>query len=158
MGVPGTVAGLHLAWKEHGKLPWRRLVEPAIALARDGFVVTDGLARRPPGRICPSSAATRRRSPSSRRTAAPYAAGDVFKQPDLARTLERIAQDGPAGFYAGETAALIEKEMRAEGGLITAQDLAGYQPKKRAPVRGSYRGHDVLVHASPQLRGTDASS
>ncbi|HEY6548857.1 MAG TPA: gamma-glutamyltransferase [Vicinamibacteria bacterium] len=152
VGVPGTVAGLHLAWKEHGKLPWRRLVEPAIALARDGFVVTDGLARNlqdylPQFRRYPASLA------QFSKNGTPYAAGDVFKQPDLARTLERIAQDGPAGFYAGETAALIEKEMRAEGGLITAQDLAGYQPKKRAPVRGSYRGHEVLSMPPPSSGG-----
>src|SRR5450756_891197 len=74
----------------------------------------------------------------------PYAAGDVLKQPDLARTLQRIADQGPAGFYEGETAALVEKEMAAHGGLITRADLKAYQPKKRTPVTGTYRGYEII--------------
>ncbi|HWF84696.1 MAG TPA: gamma-glutamyltransferase, partial [Vicinamibacterales bacterium] len=109
VGVPGTVAGLHLAWKEQGKLPWKRLVEPAVALARDGFVVTDGLARSLKGEL-----KTFAKFPASlaqfTKNGVPYEAGDTLKQPDLARTLERIAVQGPAGFYEGETAAAIEKE------------------------------------------------
>jgi gamma-glutamyltranspeptidase/glutathione hydrolase len=143
VGVPGTVAGLHLAWQEHGRLPWKRLVAPAIALARDGFPVTEGLAR---------SLATvlddLRKYPASRaqftKNGDPYVAGDILRQPDLARTLVRIAERGPAGFYEGETATLIEAEMRAHGGLIMRADLAAYQPKKRVPLRGTYRGYDVL--------------
>ena len=143
VGVPGTVAGLHLAWKDQGKLPWRRLVEPAIALARDGFVLSDGLARSlkenlPQFRKYPASLA------QFSKNGTPYAAGDLFKQGDLARTLERIAAQGPAGFYEGETAALIEKEMKAEGGLITAADLRAYQAKKSVPLRGTYRGYEVI--------------
>ena len=144
VGVPGTVAGLHLAWKEQGgRLPWRRLVEPAIALARDGFVLSDGLAGSlketlPQFRKYPASLA------QFSKNGTPYAAGDLFKQPDLARTLERIAERGPAGFYEGETAALIEKEMKAEGGLITAADLRAYEAKKRVPLRGTYRGYEVI--------------
>ena len=143
VGVPGTVAGLHMAWKEQGKLPWRRLVEPAIALARDGFVLSEGLARSlkeylPQFRKFPASLA------QFSKNGTPYAAGETFKQPDLARTLERIAAGGPAGFYEGETAALIEKEMKAEGGLITAADLRAYEAKKRVPLRGTYRGYEVI--------------
>src|SRR5258707_178008 len=74
----------------------------------------------------------------------PYAAGDVLKQPDLARTLERIAAEGPAGFYEGETARLLENEMLSHGGLITRDDLKNYVPKKRAPIVGQYRGVDVI--------------
>src|SRR4029077_8434044 len=74
----------------------------------------------------------------------PYAVGEVLKQPDLARTLERIASQGPAGFYEGETARLIEKEMVSHGGLITRDDLKHYVARKRAPVVGSYRGFDVI--------------
>ena len=100
VGVPGTVAGLHLAWKERGTLPWRRLVDPAIRLARDGFVVTDGLARSLRGVLASS-----KRFPASvaqfSKNGTPYEAGDVLRQPDLARTLERIADQGPAGFYEG---------------------------------------------------------
>jgi len=143
VGVPGTVAGLHLAWRENGKLPWRRLLEPAIALARDGFVVTDGLARSLEGAL-PAF----RRHPASlaqfSKNGVPYRMGDTLKQPDLARTLERIAAQGPAGFYEGETARLLAEEMRRGGGLITESDLAAYEPRKRAPVRGTYRGYEVL--------------
>ncbi len=143
VGVPGTVAGLHLAWSEQGRLPWKRLVEPAIALARDGFTVTDGLARslksvRPQMEKYPASLA------QFSNDGAPYEAGDVLRQPDLARTLERIAEEGPAGFYEGETALLIEREMKANGGLITREDLSAYQARKRTPIRGTYRGYEII--------------
>ena len=143
VGVPGTVAGLHLAWKEQGKLPWKRLVDPAIALARDGFVVTDVLARGlrsvlPDMKRYPASVA------QFSKAGTPYEPGDVLKQPDLARTLERIAKDGPAGFYEGETARLLEEEMKRGGGLITRADLKAYRAVRRVPVRGTYRGHEVL--------------
>ena len=75
---------------------------------------------------------------------APYEAGDTLKQPDLARTLERIASQGPAGFYQGETALALEKEMLAHGGLITRDDLKNYTAKKRVPVRGTYRGYEII--------------
>ncbi len=143
VGVPGTVAGLHLAWKEHGKLPWKRLVEPAVTLARDGFRVTEGLARSLRSvlkSMAPYPASVAQYSQSG----VPYEAGDLLKLPDLARTLQRIADQGPAGFYTGETAELIEKDMAAHGGLITRADLAAYQPKKRTPLTGSYRGYDIV--------------
>ncbi len=143
VGVPGTVAGLHMAWTEQGKLPWRRLVEPAIALARDGFAVSFGLARSlenilPDMQKYPASLA------QFSKNGTPYEPGDVLKQPDLARTLQRIADQGPAGFYEGETAALIEKEMLANGGLITRDDLKGYRAKRRVPLKGSYRGYEIV--------------
>ena len=143
VGVPGTVAGLHLAWSEHGKLPWKRLVEPAIALARDGFAVTYGLARSLRSVLTemqPYPAALAQFS----KNGTPYEAGEVLRQPDLARTLERIAEEGPAGFYEGETARLIAREMKANGGLITPEDLTAYKPKKRTPIRGTYRGYEII--------------
>ncbi|HSK10987.1 MAG TPA: gamma-glutamyltransferase [Vicinamibacterales bacterium] len=143
VGVPGTVAGLHLAWRDHGKLPWKRLVEPAIALARDGFPVTDGLARSLRG-VLPDMKAYPASVAQFSKNGVPYEPGDVLKQPDLARTLQRIADQGPAGFYEGETAALIEKEMAANGGLITRDDLKAYQAKRRAPITGTYRGFEIL--------------
>jgi gamma-glutamyltranspeptidase/glutathione hydrolase len=152
VGVPGTVAGLHMAWKENGKLPWRRLIEPAIALAKDGFTVTDGLARSLEG-VLPALQG----HPASRaqfsKNGSPYKAGDTLVQGDLARTLERIAVEGPAGFYQGETARLVAREMKAGGGLITEADLAAYAPKKRAPVRGTYREHEVLSVPPPSSGG-----
>ena len=84
----------------------------------------------------------------------PYEAGDRLRQPDLARTLERIAAEGPAGFYEGLTAELIEKEMKRTGGLITRADLRAYQPQRRAPVRGTYRGYEVLSIPPPSSGGT----
>jgi gamma-glutamyltranspeptidase/glutathione hydrolase len=143
VGVPGTVAGLHMAWTDHGRLPWRRLVEPSIRLARDGFPVSEGLARSLAGvldNMKPYPASIAQFS----KKGVPYEAGETLKQADLARTLQRIASQGPDGFYRGETAQLLELEMKANGGLITRDDMAKYQARKRAPVRGRYRGYDVL--------------
>jgi gamma-glutamyltranspeptidase/glutathione hydrolase len=153
VGVPGTVAGLHAAWTENGKLPWKRLVAPAIALARDGFPISPGLARSlrsvlKPMQPYPASLAQFSKS------GVPYEAGETLKQPDLARTLERIASAGPAGFYDGETALLIEKEMAAHGGLITRDDLKAYQVKKRVPLAGTYRGYDILAFPPVTSGGT----
>ena len=144
VGVPGTVAGLHQAWKEHGRLAWRQLVEPAIRLARDGFEVSDGLARD-----LANNLEYMQRYPASiaqfSRSGTPYEAGDVLRQPDLARTLERIASDGPIDFYQGETARLIEREMKRLGGLITRTDLHAYVVKKRTPLTGTYRGYEIIT-------------
>ena len=152
VGVPGTVAGLHLAWKEQGSKPWKELVQPAIALARDGFEVSHGLARSLAGQLddfkkYPASLA------QFSKNGKPYEAGDTLKQPDLAKTLTRIAEQGPAGFYEGETAALIEKEMKANGGLITMADLKAYQAKKRGVVKGTYRGYDIIGMPPPSSGG-----
>jgi gamma-glutamyltranspeptidase/glutathione hydrolase len=152
VGVPGTVAGLHAAWKAYGSRPWRDLVMPAVALARDGFEVTDNLARSlermiPEFQKYPASLA------KFTRDGTPYKAGDTFTQPDLARTLTRIADQGPAGFYEGETAALIEKEMQAHDGLITRADLKGYEAKMRAPIVGTYRGYEVIGMPPPSSGG-----
>jgi gamma-glutamyltranspeptidase/glutathione hydrolase len=143
VGVPGTVAGLHLAWQEHGKLPWPRLVQPAIDLARNGFPLSESLAASlahvlPSMKDYPASVA------QFSKNGVPYEAGEVLRQPDLARTLSRIAAQGPAGFYEGETARLLAQEMSARGGLITEADLRAYRPERRAPLRGTYRGYEVL--------------
>jgi gamma-glutamyltranspeptidase/glutathione hydrolase len=153
VGVPGTVAGLHMAWRAHGRLPWARLLEPAIALARDGFVVTHGLARSlrkvlPEMKPYPASVA------QFTRQGVPYEAGDLLQQRDLASSLERIASRGPAGFYEGKTAELIEREMKAHGGLVTRADLRAYQAQKRVPLRGTYRGFDVLAMPPISSGGT----
>ena len=153
IGVPGTVAGLHMAWRAHGKLPWRRLLDPAIALARDGFVVTPGLASSlrqvlPEMKAYPASVA------QFTRKGVPYEPGDVLQQAELADTLERIADRGPAGFYEGKTAELIEAAMKAGGGLITRADLQAYQARKRVPLRGTYRGYDVLAMPPVSSGGT----
>ncbi len=152
VGVPGTVAGFHLAWKTLGSKPWKDLVMPAVKLARDGFELSDALARS-----LERTLNTFKKYPASlaqfSKNGVPYQAGEILKQPDLARTLERIANQGPSGFYEGETAMLVEKEMKANGGLITREDLKNYQAKPRAPIRGTYRGYDIIGMAPPSSGG-----
>jgi gamma-glutamyltranspeptidase/glutathione hydrolase len=152
VGVPGTVAGLHMAWTDNGRLPWRNLLQPAIALARDGFMVSDGLARSL-REVLPQM----KRHPASiaqfSRQGTPYEMGEMLQQPDLAKTLERIAEKGARGFYDGETAALIEKEMKANGGLVTREDLRAYTIYRRPPLRGTYRGAEILTVPPPSAGG-----
>lgn len=154
VGVPGSVAGLHMAWKAHGKLPWKRLVEPAIHLAREGFMVTEGLSRSLRDVL---EDMKRRGYPASvaqfSRQGVPYEMGDLLRQPDLARTLERISERGPAGFYEGETAELIVREMKRGGGLITREDLSAYAARRREVLRGTYRGYEVLTVPPPSSGG-----
>ena len=153
VGVPGTVAGLHLAWSEHGRLPWRRLVDPAIDLARDGFIVShelsDSLAA-----VLPQMARYQASLSQYSNDGDPYQPGDRLRQSDLARTLERIADQGPAGFYRGRTAELIEAEMEGNGGLITRTDLARYRPQRRAPIRATYRSHEIISMPPSSAGGT----
>ena len=145
VGVPGTVAGLYNAWEDLGskRVSWRRLVDPAIALAKEGFIVTDGLARS-----LKNALPEMKKYPASveqfSRAGVPFEMGDILRQPDLARTLERIAERGPRGFYEGETARLIAREMKANGGLITEADLKAYRAIQRKPLVGKYRGYSVV--------------
>ncbi|EAQ82512.1 gamma-glutamyltransferase [Blastopirellula marina] len=152
VGVPGTVAGLHMAWKTAGTLPWKSLVEPAVRLAADGFVVGDGLERSLKEQIprfeqYPASLA------QFTKAGEPYLAGEILKQPELAKTLERIRDQGPAGFYEGETARLLVHAMEANGGLITLADMKAYQAKRRTPLIGSYRGYEVIGMPPPSSGG-----
>jgi gamma-glutamyltranspeptidase/glutathione hydrolase len=153
VGVPGTVAGLHLAWRDHGRLPWRRLVEPAVALAATGFPVSDELARSLADAL-PKLRRSLAAYQQFTRSGVPYAAGDVLQQPDLATTLERIARHGPAGFYRGDVARRIAREMAAGDGLITEADLRDYRAHRRVPVRGTYRDFEVLSMPPPSSGGT----
>jgi gamma-glutamyltranspeptidase/glutathione hydrolase len=152
VGVPGTVAGLAMAWTDNGRMPWKGLLQPAISLAREGFMVSDGLARSlrevlPEMKRYPASLA------QFSRQGVPYEMGDVLQQPDLAKTLERIAEKGARGFYDGETAELIEKEMKARGGLITREDLRRYTIYRRPPLRGTYRGAEIFTVPPPSAGG-----
>lgn len=152
VGVPGTVAGLYMAWKEQGSKPWKELVMPAVILARDGFEVSHGLARSLE-RVLPSFKKYPATLAQFSKNGQPYQAGETLKQADLARSLLRIAEQGPAGFYEGETALLIEQDMKANGGLITREDLKAYQAKKRDVIKGSYRGYDIIGMAPPSSGG-----
>lgn len=148
-GVPGTVAGLALAHRLHGTLPWNELVEPAWRLANEGFPVTQAFID---GRD--EEAALLQQFESTwtifGRRLAP---GGIFAQPDLARTLERIMNEGEDDFYRGETARLIAEEMSRNGGLIGADDLRGYRAVVRDPLSFSYRGYDFLSAPLPSSGG-----
>ena len=152
-GVPGSVAGLALAEREYGKLTLAKVMAPAIALARDGFLVSRSLAdsfRRAQPRLSkfPASLKAFYRDDGS-----PLREGDRLVQPDLARTLSLIASGGPRAFYRGAIADLVAREMAASGGLITKADLAAYRPAERAPVTGTYHGYRVVSMPPPSSGG-----
>ncbi len=152
VGVPGTVAGLHMAWQDGGSLPWAELVAPAIAQAEQGIVVTDGLARSLK-RALPRMEKYQASVAKFTRDGTPMEAGELWRQPDLAKALKRIAEQGPDGFYKGETADLIVAEMRRGGGIISHEDLAAYEPKRRTPIRGTYRDYEILSMPPPSSGG-----
>ena len=152
VGVPGSVAGLWELHKKLGKKPWKSVVEPAIALARDGFEVSEKLhqsiiALAPLLAKSPASAAIW--LPGG----VPRATGAKVAIPELAAVLGRIADKGADGFYKGETAAAIVAEMKAGGGIITAEDLASYRVVWRDPLRFSYRGYSLASMPPPSSGG-----
>ncbi len=153
VGVPGTVAGLALAHSRFGSLPWAELLQPAIELARDGMPISwhlhDSFMQQDNWwQKYPSSAKIFRKADGSF-----YEPGDLWKQPDLAATLERIQKDGKDGFYKGRTAQLIADFMAASGGIITLEDLAQYEAKEREPIRGTYRGYEIVSMPPPSSGG-----
>jgi gamma-glutamyltranspeptidase/glutathione hydrolase len=152
VGVPGTVRGLALAHQRFGKLPWNAVVEPAIQLADKGFALDRHLAGALNGIIKASDFPELCRV-FRKQGGGTWAAGDILVQPDLARTLRLIAEQGPDAFYTGPVADQVVAEMKSGGGLITRADLAGYQAKIRAPVHGVYRGYDVYAPPPPSSGG-----
>jgi gamma-glutamyltranspeptidase/glutathione hydrolase len=149
IAVPGSVAGLAYAQKNWGKLSLARVMEPAIRLARDGFVLDYWTAMNLRDEDLAKFAESRR---IFQRDGNFYQPGDVFKQPELARTLERIAKN-PDDFYHGDLARELAAAMQKGGGLITAQDLAAYEVKERQPIRGTYRGYEVISAPPPSSGG-----
>jgi gamma-glutamyltranspeptidase/glutathione hydrolase len=153
VGVPGTVAGLALAHERLGSMSWDELLEPAVRLAEDGFTVSWGmqwfLNWVVDNRVEYASTAR-----VFSRDGEPYRPGDRLQQRDLARTLQRIQEEGRDGFYEGETARLVAEYMRVRGGLITEEDLARYEAVEQAPTHGTYRGYDVYSMAPPSSGGT----
>lgn len=152
--VPGTVAAMHTAWKRHGsgRIPWADLLAPAIRAAREGYVVSDGLATTlwlERDRFA--------KYPSSRalfwRNGKPLAAGDTIRNPDLAWTLEQVAARGADGFYRGEVAQRLVNDLRGKGNAIRLTDLARYFAADREPVATTYRGHQVFGSAPPVSGG-----
>ncbi len=152
--MPGTVAGFALAFEKYGsgRVSWADLLEPARRLAAEGHVITAYNANRFRLR-----AATLGAFAESKRIflkdGAFFAAGELWRQPDLAATLARLQRNGPREFYEGETARLIADAMTKHDGTITLADLQRYRPVERAPLRGRYRGHDLVTMPPPSSGG-----
>lgn len=153
-GVPGTVRGMELALKKYGsgKLTWSQLVEPARRLAANGFTVTHSLARSLENshEYLSQYAETKR---IYLRNGNYYREGELFRQPELAATFARLQRFGPNEFYQGETARLIAADMKRNNGLMTLEDLRGYVAKERVPLRGNYRGHEIISMPPPSSGG-----
>jgi len=151
VGVPGTVAGLALALEKFGTLDLKTVLQPAIKLAREGFAISPSLHQ----------ALKKRRdrfSPAAQKifytaSGEPPKVGELLLQKDLAATLQRIAKQGTAGFYTGETARLLIADMAKYGGVMTLKDLAGYKPVLREPVRGEFRGYQIYSMSPPSSGG-----
>lgn len=152
--VPGTLAGLELAYKKYasGKISWQELVEPARKLAEEGFALSYRQAN-----LFKAYQKNLEKYEESKRiflnNGKLYEEGDILKQPDLAKTLARIQKEGAREFYIGETARLIAEDMKRNKGLITLDDLKNYQAKERIPLRGTYRGYEIITMPPPSSGG-----
>ena len=152
-GVPGTVAGMRMALDTYGSMPWADVIAPAIRLAEEGIIVTPDLAD--------SLEAEREalmKHPSTAKIffkegGAGYRPGERLVQADLAATLKKVAAEGPDGFYKGAVAENIARAVQAAGGPMTVEDLAAYKPVLREPVRGSYRGYEIVSMPPPSSGG-----
>jgi gamma-glutamyltranspeptidase/glutathione hydrolase len=149
IGVPGSVAGLTYAQKTYGKLPLAQVMAPAIKLAREGYALTwedaEDLRDRELARFPESKRIFQRDGKF-------FQPGEIFRQPDLARTLERIAKN-PDDFYHGALARELSANIQKGGGLITADDLAKYEVKERKPIRGAYRDYEIISAPPPSSGG-----
>ncbi|MBC6419804.1 MAG: gamma-glutamyltransferase [Prochloron sp. SP5CPC1] len=153
VGVPGTVAGMTMVLEKYDTISLERALQPAIALAENGFPVTQDLHRslkfaQPYMAAHPASIATYYKPGGE-----PYQVGETLVQKDLARSLKLIAKEGKAAFYQGSIAEAIVAEMEANGGLITKADLAAYEPVIREPIRGTYRGYEIHSMPPPSSGG-----
>ena len=151
-GVPGSVDGYITMLDKYGTMTLKQVIAPAIKLARDGFPLSHDMALQfkhvlPRMKDHPASLK------KFTHNGVPYKQGEIFKQPDLAKTLERIAEHGRDGFYKGETARLIVAEMKRGGGLISMKDLADYHSVWRKPIHGTYRGYDIWGMGPPSSGG-----
>jgi gamma-glutamyltranspeptidase / glutathione hydrolase len=153
-GVPGTVRGLELAHKKYGKLPWAKLVAPAVRLASTGFPVSYALSQSLKNEMTVKLLGL---SPESKRIflkgGAFHDPDDKLVQPELGKTLARIAASGSKDFYEGVTAKIFAEQMARNGGLITLADLKSYQAVERKPLQGSYKGYGVITAPPPSSGG-----
>ena len=151
--IPASVAGFDHLLREYGTMSWREAAQPAIELARDGMVVWEDLAvnlARSKPRLSANPAS---RAKFYKPDGSNYEVGDLYRQPDLAWTLEQIAEGGADAFYKGEIARRIAADMAKHNGLITLDDLANYRVTEREPVRGTFRGYDIAAMSAPSSGG-----
>jgi len=155
-GVPGSVAGFHHALTKYGTLSWQEVLEPAIRLAEEGFVIPHDLAntlasKRYRERLSSDPAAAKVFFKEDKGL---YSAGEILIQKDLASTLREISKNGPDAFYSGKIAQLIVEEMERNGGLITLEDLKNYNVAERQPLVGSYKGYEIVSMPPSSSGGT----
>ena len=153
VGTPGTVAGLFMAHSKYGKLPWKKLIEPSVKIAKNGIPFTYALYensknRREVWSKFPSTIRIMMKSDGS-----VYEPGEIWKQPDLAMTLKIIAERGKDGFYKGEVAEKLIAFMTSQGGIMTLKDLEDYEAVERKPVTGDYRGYSIVTMGPPSSGG-----
>lgn len=154
VGIPGTVKGFDLVLKTYGRMSWKEVIEPAIRLADEGFALTEDRAS--------SFNSLRERYGNfaelirifSKSDGTDFEEGDIFVQQELAESLRQIAEEGPDAFYKGKIADLIVIDMEKHGGLITKEDLANYKAHIRKPLKGSYRGFEIVSMPTPSSGGT----
>jgi gamma-glutamyltranspeptidase / glutathione hydrolase len=157
IGVPGTVDGLALAEQKYGsgRFTLAELIAPAVALARDGIVVTDATLDTGPGPLSRLSRWPASARIFSKSDGTPLKLGDRLVQSDLADTLDAIAHGGPRAFYEGPIAAKIAAAVQQAGGVMTADDLKNYHALERAPLQGNYRGYDLVAMPPPSSGGVE---
>ena len=151
--IPASVAGFDHLLRNYGTMSWREVAQPAIELARDGMVVWEDLAvnlARSKPRLSANPAS---RAKFYKPDGSNYEVGDLYRQPDLAWTLEQVAEGGGDAFYKGEIARRIAADMAKHNGLITMEDLANYRVTEREPVRGTFRGYDIAAMSAPSSGG-----
>lgn len=152
-GVPGTVAGMKMVLDEYGSMPWADVIAPAIKLAEEGITVTPDLsdsleAMKDRLTKYPSAAAIFYKEGGEF-----YRPGDTLVQADLAATLKAVAEQGPDGFYKGPVAEAIAASVTAAGGNMTVEDLANYKAVSREPIKGTYRGYEIVSMPPPSSAG-----
>ncbi|MBK9961738.1 MAG: gamma-glutamyltransferase [Saprospiraceae bacterium] len=153
IGVPGTVAGLFLAHRKYGKLPWSVLIQPSIDLAQKGFPMTWSLYQEAQWLSSEPSSKSFIRSYFGNSKGELTRPGELWKQPALAKTLTLIRDKGQDGFYKGAVAEEIEQFMVQNGGILTKKDLEKYQAIERKPIKGSYKGYDIYSMPPPSSGG-----
>ena len=153
VGVPGTVAGLYLAHQKYGKLPWKKLVQPSVDLAKNGFVMTWGLYKEALKIVETNKSNEFMKNYFNDENQAVTKPGKLWKQPALAKTLGLIRDNGKDGFYKGEVADEIENHMKKNGGIITKKDLEKYNAIERKPLKSTYKGYDIYSMPPPSSGG-----